>query len=96
MSTEEPVSCIPIKQAKESEENVSTLTMMHAECVQINTTEEFDSLARLADDLFNKTNYRMRHIFFKVVMVLLYFEPYKEFKVLVNMPDYQQRLRNRY
>ena len=84
MSTEESASSIPMEHSAKSEEVMATLTGMRAERIQIGATEEIDSLARLANNLYNEANYRMRQKFFKTGMVLSYLELYKELKVSVN------------
>ena len=84
MSTEEPASSIPMEHAGKSEKAVPTLTGMRAERIQIDATEELDSLAMLANNLYNEANYRMRQKFFKNGMVLSYLELYKELKISVN------------
>ena len=60
------------------------LAGIRAERIQIDATEEFDSLVKLANNLYNEANYRMRQRFFKTGMVLSYLELYKELKITVN------------
>ena len=82
--TKELVSSLSMEQSKEAEVAVPTLTGIRAEHIQIDATEEMDKLARLANNLYNEANYRMRQKFFKTMTVLSYFELSKELKALVN------------
>ena len=74
MSTEEPASSIPMEHSEKSEEAMPALTGMRAERIQIDATEEIDRLARLANNLYNEANYRMRQKFFKTGIELSYLE----------------------
>ena len=82
--TKELVSSLSMEQSKEAEVAVPTLTGMRAERIQIDATEEMDKLLRLANNLYNEANYRMRQKFFKTGTILSYFELCKELKASVN------------
>ena len=59
LSTEESANSIPIEHAGKLEKAVPDRTVMRAKHIQINATEELDSLTRLANNLYHEATYRM-------------------------------------
>ena len=53
---------------------------MHAKRIQINTTEEMNTLTKLANNLYYQPTYRMCQKFIKIRIVLSYIELSKELK----------------
>ena len=85
MITKELVSSLSIDQFKKAGKAVSALIGMCAERIQMDVTEEMDTLTKLANNLYNEATYRIRQkFFFKSGTGLSYFELREELKASVN------------
>ena len=85
MIIKELVNSLSIDQFKEAKKSVPALTGIRTERIQIVTTEKMDTLAKLANNLYNEATYRIHQkFFFKSGTVLSYFELREELKASVN------------